>query len=316
MRTITDREVDAVLDHAAVRATLDEAFADLARGEAAIQERVRTDCGDQRLSTMGGLWRARGVAGQKVYTTAGGRFSFVVVLFDTRDNRPLAVLDGGALTRWRTSAITALVAGKAVRPGACRLALIGAGEQGRAQAEALCEALPLTHVDIVDPNASPSWCEHLASARGITVRAAEVRDAVSRADIVVTATRSTTPVFNGQWLQPGCFVSAMGTSAPKGRELDDTTLSRAARVVVEWKPQSLREAGELVLWERGRDLGKVGDLPQLYRGEQPWRADEQEIVVFKTVGVGLSDVAAAQLAVSRLGAQTGGVRPGKGDSPS
>jgi ornithine cyclodeaminase len=306
MRTITDREVDAVLDSAAVRAALDEAFSDLSRGEATIRERVRTDCGDLRLSAMGGLWRARGVAGQKVYTTAGGRFSFVVVLFDTRNNRPLAVVDGGALTRWRTSAITALVACKAARPGARRLALIGAGEQGRAQAEALCEALPLTHVDVVDPNVPAAWCEHLAAARGVDVRSAEARDAVSRADIVVTATRSTTPVFDGAWLQPGCFVSAVGTSAPKGRELDDVALSRAARVIVEWKPQSQREAGELVLWDRGRDLGKVVDLPQLYRGQQPWRAGGEEIVVFKTVGVGLSDVAAAELVVRRLATKTGG----------
>jgi ornithine cyclodeaminase len=304
MQFIDDRQVDAVLDHAAVRQCLDEAFADLARGEAAIQERARTDCGDLRLSTMGGLWRARGVAGQKVYTTAGGRFSFVVVLFDTHANRPLAVLDGGALTRWRTAAMTALVAHKAARPGARKLALFGAGEQGRAQAEALCAALPLKRIDVVDPVLPQrAWCERLAAAHGVEVRVAEAREAVRDADLVVTATRSATPVFDGAWLPRGCFVSAMGTSTAKGRELDDDTMSRAAQVLVEWQPQSLREAGELVLWDRGRDLGKVADLPQLYRAERPWRGHDDDIVVFKTVGVGLCDVAAAQLVLSRLGDQ-------------
>ena len=91
----------------------------------------------------------------------------------------------------------------------------------------------------------------------------------------------------------------MGTSAPKGRELDDTTMERAARIIVEWKPQSLAEAGEIVLWPGRGDTRKVVDLPELFRGGRPWRGDSQAVTVFKSVGVGLSDVATAHLAVKR-----------------
>jgi len=114
-------------------------------------------------------------------------------------------------------------------------------------------------------------------------------------------------VFDGDWLAPGAFVSAVGTSTARNRELDDRTLARASRVVVEWAPQSIVEAGEIVLWNEGRDLAKIIDLPELYRDERAWAAASGHgITVFKSVGVGLADVAAAVLAIER--ARAGGER--------
>jgi ornithine cyclodeaminase len=255
---------------------------------------------------MGAIWEAQGVAGHKVYSTAEGKFSFVVVLFDTIRNRPLAVIDGAALTRFRTAAITALVASKAASPEPRKLALLGAGEQGRAQVEALCDVFSLTTIHIVDPKPQRAWCERLAHDGCVAVAQVSAADAVHDADIVVTATRSALPVLEGDWLKPGCFESAVGTSSATGRELDDRTMRRARRVIVEWRPQSLREAGEIVLWKDDRDLDKVVDLPQLYRGEIPWRSDADAITVFKTVGIGLSDVAVGHAVLARLGARPGG----------
>lgn len=299
---LSDQRVAELLDYPAVLAELDAAFADLAEGRAVVHGRQRSACGDIKLSTMGALWPARGVGGVKVYPTVAGRFSFLVTLFNLHDNRPLAVLDGNELTRWRTAAISALVARRAARPGARKLALFGAGWQGRAQAECLCEALALREVAVVDPQADARWCEQLRHRHDLEVHACDAREALRGADIVVTATRSATPVFDGDWLMSGSLVSAIGSSSPTVRELDDRSLQRAARIVVEWLPQSRVEAGELVLWRQGRDLDTCVDLPQLYRGEQPWRADERDIIVFKSVGVGLSDVAAAHLAWQRSSA--------------
>jgi ornithine cyclodeaminase len=92
----------------------------------------------------------------------------------------------------------------------------------------------------------------------------------------------------------------MGISAPKGRELDGTTMDRAGRIILEWMPQSLAEAGEVVLWEGRSSTAPFMDLPQLYAGAAPWRPEAPGITVFKSVGVGLADVAVAQLAVSRI----------------
>ena len=295
---LTNKDISDLLTFAGVSQALVEAFTDLAHGNAAIHSRQRTDCSGTRLSTMGAVWKARDVAGVKVYPTVAGRFCFAVLLFDLVANAPLAFLDGDELTRLRTAAMTAMVATRAARPHSRKLALFGAGLQGRSQALALAEIFAFDEIHVVDPAADPGWCERLQATSRARVGVSTPEQAVRGADIVVTATRSGEPVFDGAWLSPGAFVAAMGTSTAKGRELDDATMVRARRVILEWMPQSSEEAGEVVLWQAQRDLDKLVDLPQLFGGERPWQGDANDITVFKSVGVCLADVAAATLACS------------------
>jgi ornithine cyclodeaminase len=312
MLHLTDPDLRAsALDYAHVADALAEAFADLASGGAAIHPRQRSACADVRLATMGALWPRRGVAGVKSYPTVAGRFGFAVVLFELASNRPVAVVEGDELTRLRTAAMTAMVAARAARPDARVLALFGCGQQGRAQAQALAAGFAFDEVRVVDPLADAGWCERLQAATGARVRVVDAEAAVRGADLVVTATRSSTPVFDGRWLADDAFVAAIGTSTPAGRELDDETLARAARIVVEWRPQCVAEAGELVQWRRGRDLDKVVDLVQLFAGEAPWRpapGAPAGPTVFKSVGVGLADVAAAWAALAACTGAAGRAR--------
>jgi ornithine cyclodeaminase len=254
---------------------------------------------------MGGLWATRGVAGIKSYPTVDGRFSFVINLFDLIRNEPTAVIVGDEVTRFRTAAITALVASKAARPEARTVCLIGAGFQGRSIAQALTETFDLERILVVDPGLDSQRFNALRAELSVPVQQSDAETAVRAADIVVTATRSKSPVFSGEWLRPGAFVAAIGTSLPNGREIDDITLRRAGRVLVEWKQQSLSEAGEVVmgLASGALDAGKVFDLAELYRAETPWRDTASEIVVFKSVGTGLADVATSWLALQRLNAR-------------
>lgn len=296
MKFFTDDEVAARLDYARVGAAIEQAFESLSRGRAAIKPRTRTDCGPVKLSSMGAIWLDAGLAGEKVYPTVDGRFGFVFNLFDLRDGRPLAVMQATELTRLRTAALTAFAVSRGAAATA-KLALFGAGLQGRAHAQALLAALPFRQVDVVDLDDVTAWCTDLARRHDVAVRQCAAREALRDADVVVTITRSKQPLFDGAWLEPGTFVAAVGTSLPTGRELDDSTLARAARIVVEWKPQSCAEAGELVL---GRLAGvvddtRVVDLPGIFSGHAPWRLHADEIVVFKSVGVGLTDLAAASL---------------------
>lgn len=295
---LDDTTVANLLGYKPVVAILSEAFADLAAGKAEIHARQRTDSGNLRLSTMGALWSARQVGGVKVYPTVSGQFSFLITLFDLERNRPMAVLDGAEITKFRTAGLTALIASRSATQRVKKLAVFGAGFQGRAQAQALCENFQFDEICVVDPLADDAWCHRLAAQTGGAVKRCSPEAATVDADIVVTATRSQTPVFDGNWLKPGAFVSAIGISEPKGRELDDVTLSRASRIIVEWKPQSLREAGELVLWQtdNAQDREKIVDLSELYRQSETWRRGEDDIMVAKSVGVGLSDIACAYLA--------------------
>ena len=294
---ITDAEVAGLLQHGPLTDALDAAFADLAKGEAAVQARHRIDCGPAKLSNMRGIWQARHAAAVKSYITVDGQFSFLVNLFDTANRKPLAVLEANELTRFRTAALTRLVARKATVgvPAPRKLAVFGAGLQGRTQAEVLCEEFALEQVCFVDPAGDAAWIEAFGQRLGVKAQLCTPEEAVTGADIVVTASRSKKPVFDGAWLKAGAVVVAMGTSLPNGTELDDTTFRRAGRLLVEWKTQSLVEAGEVVQALSAGVLTEadVVDLPQLYRCEAAWRRSADDIVVFKSVGIGLTDAVAA-----------------------
>lgn len=296
-----DSEIAILLDYGDVRNTLEEVFQDLASGRASVFPRYRANCGDIKLSAMGGIWLSRNVAGIKAYPTVRGQFSFLISLFGITDNRPLAVIQANEITRLRTAALASLAASRSADPRAKKLALIGAGVQGSAIAEALGDCFRFEQVCVADPVLHRYSASQLASRLKAHVQVCTPEEAVREADIVVTASRSKTPVFDGAWLKPGCFVAAIGTSSPDGRELDDETMRRAGRVIVEWKPQSTVEAGEIALSLAQGSLHpeKIVDLAEIYRSEQSWRANADEIVVFKSVGIGLVDVATAWLAMER-----------------
>lgn len=304
LQFISDEQVAHVLSYASVAASIESAFESLARGRAAIKARQRIDCGAVKLSSMGAIWLDAGLAAEKAYPTVNGQFGFVLNLFDTNTGAALAVMPANELTRFRTPALTALAAQRGC-VASRKLALFGAGLQGRAHLEALVQALPFEQVDVVDLADVSTWCAQASRQLGLPVRQCAAPQALEDADVVVTATRAKTPLFDGRLLKPGAFVAAVGTSLPTGRELDDHTLARAARIVVEWKPQSLAEAGEIVL---GKAAGavhdeRIVDLQEIFAGQARWRASADEVVVFKSVGVGLTDLAAAALVWRHVGRQ-------------
>lgn len=304
MRHISDDLIDRHITPEDAERVMEAAFASFGRGRAAMQERIRTEAGGVKLSTLGAVIPDQQVAGAKVYTTIAGQFSFVILIFSTVDGRPVASFDAGAITRLRTAACTVVAARRLAPPDARTLALFGAGTQGTAHAVQLSAALPLERVLVSDPYADATLAERLSAQCGIPVTFVGPEAAVAQADIVVTASRSVTPLFPGAALKPGAFVAAIGSSLPHTRELDDTALRRAAAVVVEWRPQSTREAGDIVL--AGPDVlpdGKLVELADVVLGTAPARRHADDIVIYKSVGVGLEDIALAGFAwdkISRL----------------
>ncbi|WP_313819114.1 ornithine cyclodeaminase family protein [Cupriavidus sp.] len=300
MLHITDERIDRHVTAQDAQQAMLAAFQSFGRGAAAMQERIRTEAGGVKLSTLGAVIPEQEVAGAKVYTTIAGQFSFVILLFSTVDGRPLASFDAGAITRLRTAACTVLAAQRLARPESATLALFGAGTQGVQHAAQLSAALPLRRVLVVDPYADAGLPDQLAAQCGIPVTFADPAVAAAQADIIVTASRSTTPLFSGELIQPGTFIAAIGSSLPHTRELDDTALARAATVVVEWRPQSLREAGDLVLADKAvLPDSKIVELADVLLGK-PVRRHADDIVIYKSVGVGLEDIALAGMAHRRI----------------
>ncbi|MFJ1299965.1 ornithine cyclodeaminase family protein [Pseudomonadota bacterium AL_CKDN230030165-1A_HGKHYDSX7] len=309
MKHLSDAMIDAVLTPDAAQATLAEAFTAFGTGDAAMQRRVRTDAAGVKLSTLGAVIPGQGVVGAKVYTTIAGQFEFVILLFSALDGRPLATLDAAALTRRRTAACTVLAASKLVPDQPRVLGVFGAGTQGREHIAQLCAGFAFEQVLINDPHAPPGLADELARQCGVPVARAEPRALAAQADVLVTASRATAPLFAGDALKAGAFVAAIGSSLPTTRELDDRALMRAHAIVVEWREQTLAEAGDLVLADpRCGVAGKLVQLDAVLAGT-PVRQSPTDIVIYKSVGVGLEDIALAGLAYRRVAEREGWALP-------
>ena len=301
IHTYTEKQVADTITWRDVLLDLPAAFESLRTGDASLAPRQRIDCGATKLSSMGAVWQSRQVAAYKTYTSVAGQFNFLLNLFDLATGAH-HVMPGNEITRARTAAMTTWAAREMANPNPQKLALLGLGVQGRTHLEALQETLHFKEIAVVDTADVSDQCALLATQLGIAVYQALPEQAVTGADVVVTITRSKTPVFDGAWLKPGSSVCAVGTSLPSGSEIDAVTRQRSSQVIVEWKPQSLVEAGEIVqgLQDKSLDMSRIKDLPEMLANQAPWRKSADEIMLFKAVGVGLSDLVAARLATARL----------------
>ncbi len=298
IHTYTKEQIASAITWRDVLKDLPAAFESLRTGDASIAPRQRVDCGVTKLSSMGAVWQSRQVAAYKTYTSVAGQFNFLLNLFDLTTGAH-HVMPGNEITRARTAAMTAWAAREMAKPQPQKLALFGLGIQGRTHLEALQETLQFKEIAVVDTADVSAQCTLLASQLGIAVDQTSPEQAVTNADVVVTITRSKTPVFDGAWLKSGASVLAVGTSLPGGSEIDALTRQRSSQVIVEWKSQSLAEAGEIVqgLQDKSLNMARIKDLSDMLAGQTPWRKHPEEIMIFKAVGVGLSDLVAARLAV-------------------
>lgn len=214
------------------------------------------------------------------------------------DGEPLMLCEGSALTAIRTGAASGAATQALARADARTGALFGAGAQAETQLLAVLAARPLERVAV--------YARHAERARAFCVRmqprvsarlepAASPDDAVRGADIITTATSSSEPVFDGRLVKPGTHVNAVGAYRLDMRELDTYTVA-AARVYVDSREAALAEAGDLVmpLREGAIDAAHiVGELGEVLAGAAPGRQSDDDITVFKSVGLSVQDVVAA-----------------------
>jgi ornithine cyclodeaminase/alanine dehydrogenase-like protein (mu-crystallin family) len=221
----------------------------------------------------------------------------VYALFAPDTLTPAAVIDGGELTRLRTAAVSGLATRLLARPDARRLVVFGAGIQAAAHVEAMRAVRPISHVTVVTRGRARG--DELVSAlagSGVAAEPGEPAD-VARADIVCCCTNSPEPVCDGGLLAPGCHVNAVGSYQPHTREIDSAAVERS-QVTVDDREAVLAEAGDLLIpISEGRFAADRirADLRELARGAQV-RAGDDDITLFKCVGVAFEDLAVAAAA--------------------
>lgn len=232
------------------------------------------------------------------------------LLFDGARGHVEAVMDGVALTAWKTAADSALGCDLLARRDARRLLMVGAGTQARSLVRAHLSVRPGIE-RVVLWNRTPAGAERLAADLADTGRevriAGDLAAAVGEADIISTATMATAPILRGAWLKPGTHVDLVGAFRPDMREADDETLRRG-RIFVDARETTLHEIGEILIPLREGVIAEgdiQGDLFDLVPG-RAGRTSDADITVFKNGGGAHLDLITARLVASKAAEQGAG----------
>jgi len=238
-----------------------------------------------------------------------------VMLIDADRGSPLAVMSGAVLTAIRTGAASGVATEVLSRPDSKHVAVFGAGVQAMTQLEAVCAVRSIRSAAVfdLDQTRAATFAQRMADALKITIAPAVTPSAaLADADIVCTATTARTPVFDDRDIAPGTHINAIGVYKPDEREIPAATVARA-RVVVDERNAAWAEAGELI---QARDEGLIdgshihAEVGEILAGGKSGRQSDDEVTLFKSVGVANEDLSAAHVVLAR------GTKLGLGSSVS
>lgn len=292
---LTEADVAATLTMPEALRLLDAAARKLADGSAMNAPRQRVTAGGAMLQVLPAALDGR--VAHKSYTVAARGATFWVTLY-APDGEMLALIAADRLGQIRTGAASGIATRYMARDGARSLATIGTGYQARTQIEAICFVRPVERVRVWgrNPQHLQHFCTQVSALLDRPVEAAtSAYDAVTEADIVVTMTSSSQPVFSGASLRPGTHINAAGSNRPVAQEIDVATVRRAAFVAVDDVAQAKVESGDL---RAAVDAGAFSwdaavRLADIVAGTAPGRTDDAQITLFESLGIGLWDLAAA-----------------------
>jgi len=221
-----------------------------------------------------------------------------VTLFSGETGQVRALMNASAITAIRTAAVSGVATRLLAREDASELAIVGAGVQARSHIEAMRAVRPWASIRVASRTAEHARA--LAEETG-TEAVASVEEAVRGADVVVTATSSSEPVVEHGWLKPGVHVNAVGSSVKTARELDTATMA-ACSLFVDRRESTLNEAGDYL---SAAEEGAIGpdhiraEIGEILTGRHPGRTAPDELTVFKSLGLAVEDLAAAEYVVRR-----------------
>ena len=309
-------EVERLLDLDRLVDAVGEAMADLSGGRASVPPRVAAMVDDVGglLAAMPAYLPGAGVLETKLVSLFPGNagsdlptHQAVIVCFDPSNGSPIALMDASYITETRTAAGSALSARLLARSESATLAVLGTGVQAAAHARAVARVLPIREIRV--SGRSPSKAAELAVSLGgqiagiAVLPAASHAEAMEGADVVCACTHSAEPVVRREWVAPGMHITSVGLN-PSGPEVDAPTV-RDALLVVESRRSVLAPfpAGAAELRPDVRDPSVDDDhihaeIGDIVSGARAGRTGADQITLYKSVGVGVQDAAAAALVLA------------------
>ena len=294
---LDEQQVTDLLTMEMAIAAVEEALKQHGLGTAINNPRTRVRLPTGQLHMMGAALPTRGVIGYKAYTAFRGKARFHVMLYSSDTGELLAMLQADRLGQMRTGAASGVATKYMAQAEARSVGIFGTGWQARSQLEAVCGVRQIQSIKAFgrDTTRRQTFCAEMSQQLGILVEPADTPEAVVKGmDIVITSTNARDPLFDGNWLDSGVHVNAIGSNALIRREIDDTTVRRSALIVVDSKEQARLECGDLlgplerglIHWEQVRELGDI------VAGHIPGRREPSDITLFESHGLAIWDLAA------------------------
>lgn len=300
MRYVTEKEVLENLEMKEVIDAVRDAFIDYADGRAAFSPRDRLLSGGVLLNTMPAIQERKHIAGLKSYIAGKSGANFVVLVFDTESFELKGVVEANRLGQLRTGAVPAIATSLLLGEKEIDFSLIGTGFQAETQLEAMKCMYSLKSVRVYsrNPGHVKAFVTKYSEKFDLDITGAEsAEDCVAGADVISTITNSNTPLFTSAPLGEHFHINLAGGNLPNRKEVGNDVLALADLIVVEDMRQALNESGEVIdFYEQG--AGKIIEFSELIR--EPSLFKDKKRTVFKSMGVGLEDIATADLLLKKL----------------
>lgn len=301
---LTDKEVDQLMTMSDCVGVMEDSFRQIGEGMTwnRPRSRIRMPRGFHHLMAAAVL--DSNVFGLKSYTSFRAGVRFLVILYDSNSGDLLAMVQGGRLTQLRTGAVSAVATKYMAREDASTVGIIGTGLQGRAQLAGLCAVKNVTSVKAFDAaeGAAQAFADEMSKELGVAITVADsAEETVKGVDMIITMTTARTPILLGDWLEPGQHINAAGSNHWIRQEVDDNVIRKADSIVVDSIEDVQVEAGDLLYpIERGRvRWSQIRELGEVVVGHIKSRNSRDDITLFESQGIAVSDVAAAAYVYNR-----------------
>lgn len=304
MLYLTEDDVQELMDMESSIEVVEQAFRALADGQATNVPRARAACSGIVLHTMSAAAEYLGLVGWKAYTTTKQGARFHVAVYDTQTGEMAALMQANFLGQLRTGAASGVATEYMARPDAKIVGIFGAGLQARTQLKAVCTVRRIERVEVYCRNEErcSQFAEDMTEYCATKVVPVRVPDqAAAEKDIVITATTSKTPLFDGRVLDEGTHLNVIGSNFLSKAEIDVTTIQRADHIVCDDIQQCKLEAGDFspALEQGMTDWPLMHDLADVVADRETGRALPENITLFKSVGLAIEDVAMAAKIIER-----------------
>lgn len=305
---LTESEVDQLVTMRDALGAVEEAFRQLASGEAENVPRARSKAPGIVLHSMSATAGYLGLVGWKNYTTTRSGAKFLVGLHRADDGELVALIEADRLGQLRTGAATGAAVQCLADPHAGEVGLFGTGRQAETQLEAVAcaRAIKLAFVYGRNSDRRAAFADRMSRRLGIDVRAVDrPQEAAEDLPIVVTATTSREPVFDGRDLAEGTLICAVGSNWLNRAEIDEVVVRRADNIVCDSVAACRLEAGDFIeSLEKGSfDWTRPVELGDVLTGKATGRNHSASVVLFKSVGLAIEDVALGAVVLKRANEQ-------------